>query len=227
MKTMRTAKTTTFGLSFLGPNTLLASARRMSTSPVVAQTRRRRVLFNVPGSDERKVEKATKEMKRLDCVVLDLEDGVAPNRKEEARKLVRDTLSIMDDPQRSNEFVPRQRMERIVRINSLSYRDLFERDLEACVLPAIDHIDAVLLPKVEHPDQVLELSERLKEAEERSTLSSSLTQTKILVAIESARGLCNLPSIVSTHPSPSPLPDLPHPRVDALIVCFSLSFSSL
>lgn len=46
----------------------------------------RRVLFNVPGSDERKIQKSL--TLNLDCVVLDLEDGVAFNQKENARELV-------------------------------------------------------------------------------------------------------------------------------------------
>ncbi len=42
------------------------------------------------GSDERKIEKATQL--NLDCVVLDLEDGVAINQKENARKLILQSL---------------------------------------------------------------------------------------------------------------------------------------
>jgi citrate lyase subunit beta-like protein len=56
--------------------------------------RLRRVLFNVPGSDARKITKASKL--NLDCVVLDLEDGVAINQKENARQMIVDTLNNKD-----------------------------------------------------------------------------------------------------------------------------------
>lgn len=46
----------------------------------------RRVLFNVPGSDEKKIKKAL--TLDADCLVLDFEDGVALNQKEKARSLV-------------------------------------------------------------------------------------------------------------------------------------------
>lgn len=46
----------------------------------------RRVLFNVPGSDQKKILKATQL--NLDTVVLDLEDGVAINQKKNAREIV-------------------------------------------------------------------------------------------------------------------------------------------
>lgn len=52
--------------------------------------RPRRVLFNVPGSDERKITKSTQL--NLDCVVLDLEDGVAINQKENARIIIKKSL---------------------------------------------------------------------------------------------------------------------------------------
>ena len=43
----------------------------------------RRALMYVPGSDEGKILKAAAS--DLDCAILDLEDGVAFNRKDEAR----------------------------------------------------------------------------------------------------------------------------------------------
>lgn len=63
-------------LEVLGRQTLVLSNGFL----IRRTTRVRRVLFNVPGSDEKKIMKAT--TLDLDCVVLDLEDGVAPNKKE-------------------------------------------------------------------------------------------------------------------------------------------------
>ena len=44
----------------------------------------------VPGSDPRRIEKALAS--EADAVILDLEDAVAPNRKEEARETVSSVL---------------------------------------------------------------------------------------------------------------------------------------
>src|SRR5690606_31322412 len=67
----------------------------------------RRALFNVPGSEERKLKKAT--TLTVDSVVLDLEDGVASNRKGAAREMVLDALENMNFG----------KAERAVRINHI------------------------------------------------------------------------------------------------------------
>jgi citrate lyase subunit beta/citryl-CoA lyase len=46
----------------------------------------------VPGSDERKLAKASSL--HADTIVLDLEDGVAPDRKGAARDMVYDALEV-------------------------------------------------------------------------------------------------------------------------------------
>jgi len=81
-----------------------------------------------------------------DGIILDLEDSVAPDRKAEARILVRNALCQVD-------FYGAERM---VRINQLpaGLKDLDE------VVP--QHLHLVLLPKCEHGSQVVEVSERIK-----------------------------------------------------------------
>ena len=81
-----------------------------------------------------------------DGVILDLEDSVAPDRKAEARLLVRNALSQVD-------FYGAERM---VRINQLpaGLEDLDE------VVP--QHLHLVLLPKCEHGSQVEEVVERIQ-----------------------------------------------------------------
>ena len=51
-------------------------------------------MFNVPGSDERKLAKIPKL--GADCIVLDLEDGVALSKKEVARSRVFKALNVSD-----------------------------------------------------------------------------------------------------------------------------------
>ena len=92
--------------------------------------RARRALMYVPGSDERKLVKAAGL--GIDGVILDLEDGVAFNRKDEARVGLLKALQTIDYG----------RSERWVRINPL-YSGRAEDDLRA-VLPGIP--DGILIP---------------------------------------------------------------------------------
>ncbi|MCK4879511.1 MAG: citrate lyase subunit gamma [Bacteroidales bacterium] len=79
-------------------------------------------------------------------IILDLEDSVAPQKKAEARLLVRNALCQVD-------FYGAERM---VRINQLpgGLEDLDE------VVP--QHLHLVLLPKCEHGSQVVEVAERIQ-----------------------------------------------------------------
>ena len=74
----------------------------------------------VPGSDPRRIEKALAS--EADAVILDLEDAVAPNRKEEARKTVAGFL-------RSGQEKPV-----FVRVNAPGSA-LIEEDIEAVAGP--------------------------------------------------------------------------------------------
>jgi citrate lyase subunit beta/citryl-CoA lyase len=80
-----------------------------------------------------------------DSIILDLEDSVHPNEKDEARLLVRNALRAVDFLQ----------SERLVRINQLP---VGLDDLEE-IVP--ESPDVILLPKVESPDQVLAFSQKI------------------------------------------------------------------
>ena len=81
-----------------------------------------------------------------DGVILDLEDSVAPDRKEEARLLVGNALVGLD-------FMGAERM---VRINQLPYglKDL------AYIVPY--EVQLILIPKCEGPEQVLAVENEIK-----------------------------------------------------------------
>jgi citrate lyase subunit beta / citryl-CoA lyase len=83
---------------------------------------------------------------RPDGIILDLEDSVAPEKKAEARILVRNALCQVD-------FYGAERM---VRINQLpaGLEDLDE------VVP--HHLHLVLLPKCEHGSQVVQVAEHIE-----------------------------------------------------------------
>src|SRR4051794_6713415 len=99
--------------------------------------RRRRSCLTVPGDDERKLAKAA--ALEPDEVILDLEDAVAPERKEAARELVARALRDLDWHAGTVA----------VRVNRGSDDDLaMVRELKP---------DVVVLPKVESPDELPDL----------------------------------------------------------------------
>jgi citrate lyase subunit beta / citryl-CoA lyase len=107
--------------------------------------RPRRSVLYMPGSNARAIEKA--RTLPADCIVLDLEDSVAPDAKPEARAQACAAV-------KAGGFGPR---EVIVRINGLDtawWRD----DMAAAV--AVEP-DAILVPKMSSPAQLETIAERL------------------------------------------------------------------
>jgi citrate lyase subunit beta/citryl-CoA lyase len=116
----------------------------------------------VPGSDPQRIEKALASA--ADAVILDLEDAVAPSRKEEARKTVAEVL-------RSEHNKPV-----FVRINAPGSL-LAEEDVEAVMGL---RFTGIRLPKTESPEDVHRLAQRLE---------NSGCEVGIQCLIESALGL--------------------------------------
>jgi citrate lyase beta subunit len=137
----------------------------------------RRVLLFTPGDDLRKVEKAAKS--GADSVILDLEDGVALNRKVEARQAVVKALQSIDFG----------RSEKLVRINPI------DSSLEVDDLNAIINtpLDGYVIPKVENPKQIRWLGRRLDTANVNPSV-------RLLAIIETAKGIINLKEIAGAHP---------------------------
>lgn len=131
--------------------------------------RARRTLLYVPGSDWRKIEKAAGL--GADCVCLDLEDGVAANRKAEARELVKRAYAELDFGL----------SERLVRINPIGAgMEAEDFDIVRAAKP-----DGVVLPKA-------------AEAAHVQRVGKELPSLPILAQIESAMGLVNLKEIASS-----------------------------
>jgi citrate lyase subunit beta/citryl-CoA lyase len=109
--------------------------------------RLRRSALYVPGSNARALEKA--RTLDADVLIFDLEDGVAPDRKGEARQQVMSALKAGG-----------YKAERVIRINHPSTK-LGAADLKAA---ATSGCDAVLLPKVETAQEVRDAVLRLSAA---------------------------------------------------------------
>ena len=144
--------------------------------------RARRALMYVPGSDEGKLAKAAGL--DIDGVILDLEDGVAFNRKDEARGSIRQALEALDFG----------RSERLVRINPL-YSGRAQEDLRA-VLPGKP--DAILIPKADSPEIVREVAALISAGERENGFIPGGIALALL--IESAAAFVHLAAICQSSP---------------------------
>jgi citrate lyase subunit beta / citryl-CoA lyase len=133
----------------------------------------RSMLF-VPATGGSRLEKAFAS--GADAVIIDLEDSIAPERKDEARKLAFDFLKSMN--------AKKDRPRLLVRINGLD-TGMTDADLDAIVPGAPD---AVLFPKAEGGASVVHLDAKLTAREAVAGLPEGAI--KILAqAVESAAGL--------------------------------------
>jgi len=149
--------------------------------------RARRALLYMPGDDRHKIEKAL--TLDVDCVCMDMEDGVALNRKAEARRTIAAALRKLGFG----------RSEKLARINAVG-SGLETEDIEA-VLPF--RPDGVVVPKVERLEQIQWASEKIEAAE--LAYGWPIHSIRMLVGVETPRAILNLNEIAS------------HPRLDALI----------
>lgn len=147
----------------------------------------RRAAHFVPGANERMLDKAL--ALPADALILDLEDAVAPERKDDARRVVAGWL----------RDVAFGRQERVVRMNALA-SPWGVADLEAI----LEHPpDAVLVPKVSSREEVLEIDRILGRLEASHGQPPGGVRL-LLLGTETPRGLLSIG-------------DLPAcPRVDAL-----------
>jgi citrate lyase beta subunit len=131
----------------------------------------------VPGSDLHKIEKAASL--DVDGIILDLEDGVSANRKDEARQIIAGALSTLDFG----------RSERLVRINPF-YTGRAEADL-AAVLPAGP--ETIIVPKVDSPAILQKVDAILDQAER--TARRQKDSIEVIALIESAKAFVGLREI--------------------------------
>jgi citrate lyase beta subunit len=137
----------------------------------------RRALLYMPGDDRRKIEKAT--TLGVDCVCMDMEDGVAITQKTEARAVIAQAMKELDFG----------RSERCIRINSVgSGYEKFDLAAAAATNP-----EAIVVPKVESAQQVRAISEYIEMYERSSKMP--VGSIRMLVGVETARGILNLKEI--------------------------------
>ncbi len=137
----------------------------------------------VPGSNTRMLEKAPNA--GADVVFLDLEDAVAPNDKDQARKNVIEALNDLDW---SNSAVS-------IRINGLDTHWCY-RDIVDVVEQAGDKLDTILIPKVNGPEDIYFVATMLDQIEQ----AKGLDPINIHILVETARGMANVEAIAQACP---------------------------
>lgn len=134
----------------------------------------------VPGNNPKYLAKAR------DCdasvLLVDLEDGVLPENKQQARTMVREFVAGPSTPLR------------FVRVNAVE-TGMLDDDLDAVVVPGIS---GICLPKVDSPRDIEALSAQLDALERDRGMDPG--SVRILAAVESARSLLAAPAIASADP---------------------------
>jgi citrate lyase subunit beta / citryl-CoA lyase len=137
----------------------------------------------VPGHRQKMIDKALEI--NADAIMLDIEDGVAPNEKDTARQLIGKALGRSKTPGAPARFV---------RINAIGHARM-DADIDAVVRPGLE---GLVLPKIETPEEVMKVDAILTQRERHQRMP--VGGVKLLVAIESPRGLLNAPAIAARSP---------------------------
>ncbi|MEA3349816.1 MAG: aldolase/citrate lyase family protein [Chloroflexota bacterium] len=142
-----------------------------------AKDRYRRSRLYLPGNTPKLMLNAG--IHQPDAIILDLEDSVAPAKKDEARLVVRNALRQVD-------FYGAERM---VRINQLP------RGLDDLAYLVPHNVNLILIPKCETADQVRQVDERIAEIAAANDVTDPIY---LMPIIESALGVVNAYQIAAT-----------------------------
>jgi citrate lyase subunit beta/citryl-CoA lyase len=154
----------------------------MTSAPdIVRSVRARRACLVVPGSEPRFHAKADEIA--VDQIVFDLEDGVAPAAKAEARAAVVKAL-------RTFAYAGKTK---VVRVNAPD-TEWYAEDLIAIVGEAGDTVDCLVIPKAEFVEEVRGIDDALTQLERKHGLERRIG---LELQIESARGMDRVSEIAA------------------------------
>ena len=139
----------------------------------------RRSKLYVPVNREKFVVKAW--TRGADCIILDLEDAIAPADKASARKMVKDAIPVVN----------KGGAEIQVRIN----REFEEEDLDAVVIPGLT---SVMIPKCESSENIKRLDGLVTQLEKERGLPAGKIQFDLI--FETAKGIINVERVAGESP---------------------------
>jgi citrate lyase beta subunit len=140
-------------------------------------TRVRRAVLYMPGDSRHKIEKAL--TLDVDCICMDLEDGVGLSQKAAARATIRQALAELDFG----------RSEKLVRLNP--FGSGWEGEDLAATVGGRPH--GVVLPKVQSAEALMWLDAKLVEAE--ANHGWPIGEIAVVAMVETAQGIVNLREI--------------------------------
>lgn len=146
------------------------------------EERLRRTMMFVPGNSSSMIKDAG--IYHADSIMFDLEDSVSLLEKDAARMLVYQAIKTVDY----------NGTELIVRINDIA-SEFGRADVFAMVKAGVD---VIRLPKTETVDDILAVEKVIEEAEK--TFKRKAGSTKMMAAIEGAKGVLNSPAIAAASP---------------------------
>jgi citrate lyase subunit beta/citryl-CoA lyase len=149
------------------------------------QTQLIRSWMFVPGNRQKMIDKAL-ALPNVDAIMLDIEDGVPVHEKDTARKMIGAALAKTGPDTKGPA--------RYVRINSVGHEWMYA-DLAHVIQSGTQ---GLAVPKVETPDQVKLVSALLDEGERKAKLPAGTV--RLLIALESPRGLLRAAEIASSSP---------------------------
>jgi citrate lyase subunit beta / citryl-CoA lyase len=144
----------------------------------------------VPGDKQRMIDKSLGSA--ADAIMMDIEDGVAPAAKDTARRQI--AASLDQVAARKGESSSARMPARFVRINAVGHERMYS-DLSAVIRPALE---GLVLPKLETTDQIETVEDILDNREPEKGLPRG--SVRLLVSIESPRGLMNAYAIATASP---------------------------
>jgi citrate lyase subunit beta/citryl-CoA lyase len=144
----------------------------------------------VPGNRQRMIEKSLGVP--VDAIMMDIEDGVAAAEKDTARKQIAACLDQVAARVKADREL--RTPARFVRINAVGHERMRD-DLASVLRPGLE---GLVLPKVETPEQVNTVAQILDRREPEIGLDRG--SVRLLVAIESPKGLFNAYAIASSSP---------------------------
>ena len=149
---------------------------------IIKKIRPRRCQLSVPASSKKMIEKAASI--KVDGVILDLEDSVAPDQKESARHQIIDGLRQLDWKASSIS----------VRINATS-TEWCHQDIIELVSSCSEKIATLIVPMVNTPNDLIFVETLIKQLAIRN---SSAAEIGIEGLIETVEGLSNVDKIAQS-----------------------------
>lgn len=135
-----------------------------------------KVFLFAPGDSRKKIHKALSS--KADAIIIDLEDAVVSQEKDNARNMV---SSLLND-----ESINKIEPNIYVRVNAIQTK-WFLDDIK--MVNTLNNIKGIMIPKCEDKSAVLLAVEHLKE------------EVKIIPLIETVGGVMNVEKVLTSHPS--------------------------